>query len=67
VEYEESGREVAILAARAERDAKEVAQQLMESGRLSVVAADIMRRKALDHVVANVNVSGRAVIEESEE
>jgi trigger factor len=66
VEDEEIGREVALLAARAEQDAKEVAQQLMESGRLSVVAADIMRRKALDNVVANVNVSGRVAEEESE-
>ncbi|CAN5526204.1 trigger factor [soil metagenome] len=67
VDEEEIGREIAIAAARAERDPKEVAEQLVQSGRLSVVAADIMRRKALDHVVDNVNVSGRAVVEESEE
>jgi trigger factor len=64
---EEIGRDIAIAAARAERDPKEVAQEIVQSGRLSLVAADIMRRKALDHVVDAVNVSGRATAEESEE
>jgi hypothetical protein len=43
----------------------------VESGRLPSVAADIMRRKALDFVVDNVSVGGRVVRqdvpEESEE
>ncbi len=72
VDEEEIGREIAIAAARAQRDPKEIAKQLVESGRVSAVAADIMRRKALDHVVENVNVVGRVVsdpqdAEESEE
>jgi trigger factor len=67
VDEEEIGREIAIAAARAQRDPKEIAKQLVESGRVSAVAADIMRRKALDHVVEHVNVSGRDADKESEE
>jgi trigger factor len=67
VDEHEIGREVAIAAARSERDPKEVAQQLVESGRVSVLAADIMRRKALDYVVEQANVSGRIASNESEE
>jgi trigger factor len=59
VTEEEIGREIALLAARMERDPKEVAEQLASAGRLSLVAADIMRRKALDHLVAAVKVKGR--------
>jgi trigger factor len=68
---EDLGLEIAVAAARAETDPQELAKQLASSGRLSGVAADIMRRKALDHVVDHVNVVGRvvseAVAEESEE
>jgi len=71
VSEEEIGREVAVAAARADRDPTEVARQLAESGRLPSVAADIMRRKALDVVVDRVEVSRRAAdssaAEESEE
>jgi trigger factor len=63
VTQEEIAREIAIAAARAERDPKEVAEQLMESGQISSVAADIMRRKALDFAVENVEVSGRHAAE----
>lgn len=55
---EELGREVAYIAARAQRDPKELAQQLATSGRLGALVADIMRRKALDHVVEHANVTG---------
>ena len=55
---EELGREVAYIAARAERDPKEVAQQLASSGRLGAVVADIMRRKALDYVVDQATITG---------
>lgn len=55
---EDLGREVAYIAARSKTDPKEVAQQLASSGRLGAVVADIMRRKALDHVVHHVNVTG---------
>lgn len=59
VSEEELGREIAVAAAQAQRDPTEVAQNLVESGRLRTVAADIMRRKTLDHVVRSVNVTGR--------
>jgi trigger factor len=60
VSEEELGREVALAAAQAQRDPKEVAKNLVETGRVGAVAADIMRRKALDYVVRSVNVTGRA-------
>jgi len=65
VTQEDLGLEIAVAAARADRDPKELAEQLASSGRLSGVAADIMRRKALDYVVDNVNVVGRVVSDEA--
>ncbi|HVL65164.1 MAG TPA: trigger factor [Actinomycetota bacterium] len=59
VTEDDFGRAVAMAAARAGQDPQEVAKNLVESGRLSAVAADIMRRKALDYVVETVNVIGR--------
>jgi trigger factor len=59
VTQEDIGREVAVASARTGTAPEELAKQLMESGRLSSLAADIMRRKALDHVVSNVNVINR--------
>lgn len=59
VSEEELGREIAVAAAQAQRDPKEIAQNLVESGRVGAVAADIMRRKALDYVVRSINVPGR--------
>lgn len=59
VSEEELGREIAVAAAQAQRDPKEIAQNLVDSGRVGAVAADIMRRKALDYVVRSINVSGR--------
>ena len=58
VSEEELGREISLAAAQAQRDPKEVAQNLVDSGRVGAVAADIMRRKALDYVVRTVNVTG---------
>ena len=58
VSEEELGREIAVAAAQAQRDPKEIAQNLVESGRVGAVAADIMRRKALDYVVRSINVTG---------
>ena len=58
VSEEELGREIALAAAQAQRDPKEVAQNLVDSGRVGAVAADIMRRKALDYVVRSINVTG---------
>jgi trigger factor len=59
VSEEELGREIALAAAQAQRDPKEIAQNLVDSGRVGAVAADIMRRKALDYVVRSINVTGR--------
>jgi trigger factor len=61
------GREVVVAATRAGRDPQEVAQGLADSGKVGAVAADIMRRKALDHVVENANVTGRQPTEESDD
>lgn len=58
VSEEELGREISLAAAQAQRDPKEVAQNLVDSGRVGAVAADIMRRKALDYVGRSVNVTG---------
>lgn len=55
---EDIGRELAIAAARSGQDIKELAKQVVESGRLSSVAADIMSRKALDYVVENATIEG---------
>jgi trigger factor len=59
VTQEDIGREVAVAAAQTGAEPEELAKQLVSSGRLSSLAADIMRRKALDHVVASVNVVNR--------
>ena len=64
VTEEDIGREVAFLAARSGRDPKEVAEQVVSGGRLTALAAEVMRRKALDYVVKTVNVSGRKTEEE---
>jgi trigger factor len=59
VTNDDLGREVAVAAARAGRDPQEVAKEVASSGRLGAIAADIMRRKALDHVVEKADVVGR--------
>jgi trigger factor len=59
VTEEDIGREVALLAHRSGRDPKEVAEQVVNAGRLGSLAADIMRRKALEFVVEAINVAGR--------
>lgn len=59
VTKEDLGREIALAAARTQRDPKEIAKELADSGRLGAVAADIMRRKALEYVVQNADVVGR--------
>ncbi|MDQ3985050.1 MAG: trigger factor [Actinomycetota bacterium] len=66
VSREELGQEIAMAAAQAQRDPKELAEQLTESGRLGAVAADIMRRKALDNVVQKAQVKGRPAERKSE-
>jgi len=56
VEDDEIGQEIALAAMRSGRDPKEVAEQVVKSGRLGTVAADVLRRKALDHVIQNIDV-----------
>ena len=60
VEDDELGQEIALAAMRSGRDPKEVAEQVVRSGRLGTVAADVLRRKALDHVVQNIDVQSVA-------
>jgi trigger factor len=59
VTEEDLGREIAHAAARSGSDPGDLAKQLASSGRLPSVAADIMRRKALDYVVDHINVVNR--------
>ncbi|MGH2774419.1 MAG: trigger factor, partial [Actinomycetota bacterium] len=58
VDDDDLGREIAYLSAQTNTEPGELAKQLASSGRLRGVVADIMRRKALDHVVEQVNVIG---------
>lgn len=60
VDDDELGQEIALAAMRSGRDPKEVAEQVVRSGRLGTVAADVLRRKALDHVVQNIHVQSVA-------
>jgi trigger factor len=59
VEDQDLGREIAMVAARSERDPKEVADQLVRSNQLGALVADVLRRKALDYLVEHVAVDGR--------
>jgi trigger factor len=59
VTEEDVGREVAMAAAQSERDPNELLKELVASGRLQSVAADIMRRKALDYVADTISVENR--------
>lgn len=58
VTEEDLGQEIAMLAAQAQADPKEVARNLADTGRVRALAADIMRRKALDYLVEHVTVTG---------
>lgn len=66
VTQEELGTEIAVAAAQMERDPKELAEEVVQSGRVSALAADIIRRKALEHVVGQMNVVGRAPVGKEE-
>jgi trigger factor len=59
VTEEDLGRDIAVAAARSGQDPSEVAKQLAGAGRLGSVAADIMRRKALDYAVEHGNIKNR--------
>lgn len=58
IDDDDLGREIAYLSAQTNTEPGELAKQLASSGRLRGLVADIMRRKALDHVVEQVNVVG---------
>jgi trigger factor len=59
VTQEDLGLEIAYLAARNGQKPEEVAEQLVAEERLGTVAADVMRRKALEHIVENIQIEGR--------
>lgn len=61
VTQEDLGLQIAFMAARAGVEPKQLAEQLVSEGRLAPVAADVMRRKALDVVVEQMNVVGRPI------
>jgi trigger factor len=63
VTEEDIGREIALVASRTNQDPSQVAEQAVQQGRLSAIAADVMRRKALDYVVDNADISGGKVEE----
>lgn len=65
VTEQDIGQEIALVAARTNQDPHQVAEQAVQQGRLSAIAADVMRRKALDHVVQNADISGRKVEEKA--
>ncbi len=58
VEAAELDETVAAMARDAGRDAKEVRRILERSGQITSLAGDIIRKKALDHVVEHANVVG---------
>ncbi|CAN5719969.1 trigger factor [soil metagenome] len=66
VSQEELGAQIAVAAARMERDPKELAEEIVQSGRVSTLAADIIRSKALERVVEEMNVVGRAAAGEED-
>lgn len=63
---EDIARHISVMAARVGKSPNEIAEQLVQSRRLNAVAADIMRRKALDFAVQGVNLTGQPVDEEED-
>lgn len=61
VTQEDIGLEIAYAAARSNQDPKVVAEQVVQGGGLSSLAADILRRKAVEHVLENIEVANRPV------
>jgi trigger factor len=59
VTQDDIGLEIAYAAARAQQDPKEVAEQLVAQQRLGALAADILRRKALDRIVEAIDIANR--------
>lgn len=59
VSEEELTTEIGLAATRADQDPTELARNLVETGRVRTLAADIIRRKALDYLVEAVTVTER--------
>ena len=59
VTQDDIGLEIAYAAARSQQDPKVVAEQLVAQQRLGALAADILRRKALDHIVEAIDIADR--------
>jgi trigger factor len=59
VTQDDIGLEIAYAAARSQQDPKAVAEQLVAQQRLGALAADILRRKALDHIVEAIDIADR--------
>jgi trigger factor len=59
VTQEDIGLEIAYVAARSQQDPKAVAEQLVAQQRLGALAADILRRKALDRIVEAIEIANR--------
>jgi len=59
VTQEDIGLEIAYVAARSQQDPKDVAEQLVAQQRLGALAADILRRKALDRIVEAIDIANR--------
>lgn len=64
ITQEDLSREVAYLAAQTGQDVQQLAEQLVSQQRLGSLAADVMRRKALEHIVANIQIEGLPEIPE---
>jgi trigger factor len=63
VEDQDLGREIALAAARSERDPKELADQLVRSNQLGALVADVLRRKALDYLVQHIAGEDQSPVE----
>jgi len=61
VTQEDIGLEIAYAAARTNQDPKVVAEQVVQGGGLSALAADVMRRKAVEFLLEQVEIKNRPV------
>lgn len=67
ITQEDLSREVAYLAAQTGQDVQQLAEQLVSQQRLGSLAADVMRRKALEHIVASIQIEGMPEMPETEQ
>jgi FKBP-type peptidyl-prolyl cis-trans isomerase (trigger factor) len=61
VTQEDIGLEIAYAASRTNQDPKVVAEQVVQGGGLSALAADVMRRKAVEFLLEQVEIKNRPV------